>query len=177
MWLFTTLVFKEINLALVKFFSSFSRFALLFRKINVYVQNIIHHTLKAEVIQEMIAGTIRSLPQTHSHTHTLYTNTCVWTHHKSRELPHTPCLDFVKRTEEKTLKVSVKEFLTDKVKSQTFLKKIPWRYHGVVMVTSWYIDVYIHHGAGWLPYSYTTVFAWHSSSFLTDLTHTRSVKT
>lgn len=36
------------------FFSFFAWF----RKINVYVHNTIHHRLKAEVIQEMIAGKI-----------------------------------------------------------------------------------------------------------------------
>ncbi len=71
-------------------FFIFFQFALLFRKINVYVQNIIHHALKAEVIQEMIAGKIRSLPQRHTHTHThkLYTNTCVWTHHNPGTSSH-----------------------------------------------------------------------------------------
>ncbi len=93
-------------------------FALLFRKINVYVQNIIHHALKAEVIQEMIAGKIRSP----LNTHTPYTNSCVWTHHNPGTSSHSlPWLCQV--TEEKTLKVSVKEILTDKVKSQTFSKK------------------------------------------------------
>ena len=42
-----------------------------FRKINVYERNTIHHRLKAEVIQEMIAGKIGfSSMYTHTHTHT-----------------------------------------------------------------------------------------------------------
>ncbi len=145
MWLFTTVVFNKITLAPIYSIGEvffFFQFALLFRKINVYVQNIIHHALKAEVIQEMIAGKIRSSTTEththHTHTHTNCTQTHVYEHTTIQELPHTPCLDFAKCTEEKTLKVSVKEILTDKVKSQTFSKKkVLWQYYGNIIVL-WY---------------------------------------
>lgn len=45
-------------------------FFAMFRKINVYKPNTIHHRLKAEVIQEMIAGKIGFFAMyTHKHTH------------------------------------------------------------------------------------------------------------
>lgn len=117
------------------FFSFFFQFALLFRKINVYVQNIIHHALKAEVIQEMIAGKIRSLPQRHSHTHTVHKHMCRNTPQIQGTSSHSlPWLCQVHRGENS--QGFIKEFLTDKVKSQTFPKK------KVLMVTSWYIDIY-----------------------------------
>lgn len=79
MWFFTTVVFTKLPLYQyippVKIF--FFVFALLFGKINVYVRNIIHHTVKAEVIQEMIAGKIRSVPHRDTHTHRIRKHTCV----------------------------------------------------------------------------------------------------
>ena len=49
-----------------------------FRKINVYERNTIHHRLKAEVIQEMIAGKIGFCSMyTHTLTHTHRGSVCV----------------------------------------------------------------------------------------------------
>lgn len=47
-----------------------------FRKINVYERNTIHHRLKAEVIQEMIAGKI-GFSFMYTHIHTVEEKECV----------------------------------------------------------------------------------------------------